>query len=177
MWWNLSEHLFQLFFMVTIVLGSQAISRRAQRERVHDEARRLRVALSINLKALRNLYQDNSDSLRGGRLPLISSRNHINLLRTQLARLTSLDSPEIEAVMTANIAAERAETGMAIAGKKVEGVAFTIPADAAARAILMTTLRETCSALAAAEDLLNPPAMPGREALSAVPSVRGLAAA
>src|SRR5208283_2365372 len=102
------------------------------------------------------LYEDNLTSLSGGERPLISGRNQINLLRTQLGRLTSLEPPEIEAVMAASIAAERAETEMAIAGRKVDGVAFWIPKKNEAQVIIESTLREVCSMLGAAEELLNP---------------------
>jgi len=147
--------------MAAIILSSQRSARRAQSraqtERVRDEARRLRSALTISLPALRKLYEDNLGILSGGKLPLISGRNLINLLRTQLGRLTSLDPREIQAVMAASIAAERVETDMAIAGKKIGDVAFTISENNVARGILTLKLRAACSMLGAAEELLSPP--------------------
>lgn len=158
---SLSEHVVQLSFMAMIIWGAQAFARRAHSGRVKREARRLRSALHIGLSALRKLYQDSLADLSGGERPLISGRNQINLLRTQLGRLTSLDPPEVEAVMTACIAAEGAETAMAIAGRKVGGVAYWIPRkNDAAREIIESTLRDVCCTLRTAEELLNPYAMP-----------------
>ncbi len=115
--WSLSEHLVQFSFMAAIIWGAQAFARRAHHGRASREARRLRIALGIGLSALRELYEADLASLSGGERPLISGRNQINLLRTQLGRLTSLEPPEVEAVMSASIAVERAETEMAIAGQ------------------------------------------------------------
>jgi hypothetical protein len=176
MWWTVSEHLFQFCLLVTIILSSQAMSRRAQSDRLRSDGSRLRVALTIGLQSLRKLYEDNVDILSGGELPLISGRNQINLLRTQLGRLTTLHAPEIEAVMSANIAVERVETEMAIAGRKIEGVAFAIPAKDEARANLLLMLRETCSMLAAAEDLLKSDEIPGRQVTSTLPPFQKSAA-
>jgi hypothetical protein len=144
--------------------------------RALDEIRRLRVALAIVLAALRELYEDDLAMLARGELALISGRNRINLLRTQLTRLTSLETPEVEALMAACVAAERVETDMAIYGRKIGGVAYTIFAGDEARPILESALRESCAALLAAEQLLRPPgaprlekssdAMPGREAVA-----------
>src|SRR5665213_2864064 len=136
MLWTTFERFFQFFFMAAVILGSHALSRRTHRDRVHREARRLRSALTISLPALRILYEGNLSILAGGERLLISGRNQINLLRTQLGRLTSLDPPEIEAIMAASIAAERAETEMAIADRKVGGVAFTISGNSEAKTIL-----------------------------------------
>jgi hypothetical protein len=158
MLWTAFEHFSQLFFMAAIILGSHALSRRTHRERVHHDARRLRSALTISLPALRKLYEDNLSILSSGERLLISGRNQINLLRTQLGRLTSLDPPEIEAVMAASIAAERAETAMAMAmvDKKVSGVAFVISGNLEAKRILESSLRDVCSMLESAEELLDP---------------------
>lgn len=156
MLWTAFEHFSQLFFMAAIILGSHALSRRTHRERVQHDSRRLRSALTISLPALRKLYEDNLSILSGGERLLISGRNQINLLRTQLGRLTSLDPPEIEAVMAASIAAERAETAMAMVDKKVSGVAFIISGNLEAKKILESSLRDVCSMLESAEELLDP---------------------
>jgi hypothetical protein len=170
--WTAFEHFSQIFFMAAIILGSHALSRRTHRERVHHDARRLRSALTISLPALRKLYEDNLSILSGGERLLISGRNQINLLRTQLGRLTSLDPPEIEAVMAASIAAERAETAMGIADRKIGGVACIISGNHEAKKILESTLREVCSMLETAEELLNPHGTPRQEKPSAVPPTR-----
>lgn len=171
--WSLSEHFVQLSFMAAIIWGAQALARRAHHGRVSHEARRLRTALGIGLSALRELYEDNLVRLSGGERPLISGRNQITLLRTQLGRLTSLEPAEIEAVMAASIAVERAETEMAIAGEKVGGVAYSIPEKNEAKEIIESTLREVCARLGTAEDLMSPIAMPGGERASdASPSLK-----
>ncbi len=159
--WSLSDHLIQLACMAMIVWGAQAFTRRAHRGRASREARRLRSALNIGLSALHKLYQDNLAELSGGERPLISGRNQLNLLRTQLGRLTSLEPPEVEAVMAASIAAERAETEMAIAGAKVGGVAFRIPKkNAEVRAIVESALNDVSSALRSAQEILSSDGMP-----------------
>jgi hypothetical protein len=170
MWSTTFEHFFQLFCMATIILGSRAFSMRAQGDRLRGDAQRLRSALTINLQALRKHYQENLSILSGGELPLISGRNQINLLRTQLGRLTSLDPPEIEAVMTASVAAEMAETEMAKTGTRNGGIAFTIPEIREARTLLASTLRDACSALQIAEELVHPKDMKHCENLSDEPS-------
>ena len=68
----------------------------------------------------------------------------------------SLDPPEIEAVMAASIAAERAETAMAMVDKKVSSVAFIISGNLEAKRILESSLRDVCSMLESAEELLDP---------------------
>jgi hypothetical protein len=171
--WSVSEHFVQLSFMAAIIWGAQAFARRAHHGRVSREARRLRSALGISLSALRKLYEDNLASLSDGERPLISGRNQINLLRIQLGRLTSLEPPEIEAVMAASIAVETAETEMAIAGRKVGGVAFWIPKKNEVKGIIESTLREVCSMLRTAEELLNPNAIPSGERTAEVsPSLK-----
>jgi len=139
MWWTVCEHLFQFCLMGTIILSSQAMARRAHNDRLRGDVSRLRVALSISLQALRKLYEDNLAILCSGEFPLISGRNQITLLRTQLG------------------------TEIAIAGRKFEGVAFAIPSKDAARGNLLSMLRETCSRLAIAEDLLKPDEILGRQ--------------
>jgi hypothetical protein len=170
--WSVSEHFIQLSFMAVIIWGAQAFARRAQEGRVSREARRRRSALNISLSALRRLYEDNLANLSGGERPLLSGRNQINLLRTQLGRLTSLEPPEIEAVMAACIATERAEMEMAIAGRKVADVAYWIPEEDEAKAIVESTLRQVCSMLGTAEELLNPNGLPRSERASDVPPNR-----
>ncbi len=172
MLWTAFEHFSQLFFMAAIILGSHTLSRRTHRERVRHDARRLRSALTVSLPSLRKLYEDNLSILSGGEHLLISGRNQINLLRTQLGRLTCLDPPEIEAVMAASIAAERAETAMAIVDRKVAGVAFIISGNLEAKKILESSLREACSMLESAEELLNPHGTLRHEKPFAVPPTR-----
>ena len=155
--WSTSEHLVQLSFMAMIIWGAQAFARRAHSGRVSREARRLRSALHIGLSALRKLYQDNLADLSGGERPLISGRNQINLLRTQLGRLTSLDPPEVEAVMAAMHCGrrERRRKWQSPAEKsEVLHSGFPRKNDAA-KEIIESTLREVCSTLRTAEELLN----------------------
>lgn len=170
--WSTSEHFVQLSFMAVIIWGAQALARRAHSERVSRETRRLRCALHIGLSALHKLYRDNLANLYGGERPLISGRNQINLLRTQLGRLTSLEPPEVEAVMAASIAAERAETEMTIAGRKVGGVAFWIPGKDEAKGIIESALREVCSTLRTAEEILISNAAARAERASETPPNR-----
>ena len=58
--------------------------------------------------------------------------------------------------MAASIAAERAETALGIIDKKVGGVAYIISGSCEAKKILESSLREACSMLEAAEELLHP---------------------
>jgi hypothetical protein len=171
--WSTSDNLIHLSFMAVIIWGAQAFARRAHSGRASREARRLRIALRVGLGALRKLYQDNVAHLSSGERPLNSGRNQINLLRTQLGRLASLEPPEVEAVMAACVAAEGAETEMAIAGRKVGGVAYWIPGkDDAARAIVESALQQVCSALQRAEELLSSSAVPRGEIASEVSPTR-----
>jgi hypothetical protein len=142
--------------MAVLMVGSQAFARRVQDERLRGEARRLRSALIISLKAIRILYRGNLGVLVGGGSPLISGRNQLNLFRLHFGRLISLDQPEIEAVLAASIAAERVETAMAIAGKTVGGVAFTVPEGDESRGMLESALMQACSMLETAEGLMTP---------------------
>ncbi len=168
--WSLSEHLVQFSFMAAIIWGAQAFARRAHHGRASHEAQRLRTTIGISLSALRKLYEDDLASLSGGERPLISGRSQISLLRTQLGRLTSLEPPEVEAVMRAGVAMESAETEMTIAGQKVGGVAYSIPQKDEAGELVGSTLREACSMLRSAEELLIPNAMQGGGAAAAVPA-------
>jgi hypothetical protein len=155
MWSTTFEHLFQLCGMAAILWGSRAFSVRTQGERTRREGQRLRMALAISLQALHNHYENNLRISSGGKMSLSSGRNQINLLRTQLGRLTLLDTPEVEAVMAASVAAEVAETQMIRSGSRSGGSAFTIPEGPVARTLPRSTLRDACSALQAAEELLN----------------------
>ena len=154
--WTNSEPFFQLAFMVAVILSAQAFSRRAQSKRLVTEARRLRAALAMILSALREVYEDDLATLSVGERPLISGRNQINLLRSQLTRLTSLDAPEVEAVMAASIAAERVEMHLGVSGKKIGGIAVTIPSGHQAKRALESSLRKASTALLTAEMLLRP---------------------
>ncbi|MGA2190033.1 MAG: hypothetical protein ABSH33_16005 [Steroidobacteraceae bacterium] len=141
--------------MAMIIFGAQGFSRRAQRERTRLEAQRLRSALGVGLRALRNLHEDNLRVLAGARPPLMSGRHQMGLLRTQLGRLIVLDQPEIEAVLTASIAAEAAEAMMAVSGKPLAGVAFSAPKGDEDVGILQSSLERACAMLEAAETLLT----------------------
>jgi len=156
MWSVVWEHFSPVFFMAFVVLGSQAFTRRAQHARSRGEARRLRTALIVGLGALRKLHEDNLRVLAGGAAPLMSGRHQINLVRPHLARLTSLEETEIDAVMSAIIAAEKAESAMAIGGKAVGGVAFSVPEGDVARARLRSAFTETCLRLETAEGSMCP---------------------
>lgn len=149
------EHFGQVCCMALIIFGAQALARRSQRKRVHAEAQRLRGALTLMLSALRNIHEDNLRVLSGAKPPLMSGRNQMVLLRTQLARLLVLNQAEIEAVLAANIAAEAAEAIMAVCGKVVAGVAYTVPKDDEEVTMLRSSLLRACSILRAAESLLN----------------------
>lgn len=148
------EHLCPLFTMGVIVFGSQALARRFQNDRQRDESQRLRSALTISLTALRKLYESNLGVLAGQKPPLISGRTQIVLLRLHFGRLMSLDQPEIESLWAASIAVEELETAMAVAGKTVGGVAFTLPEAHEAREALKSALMQACSRLETAESLM-----------------------
>jgi hypothetical protein len=153
---TISEHFGPIFFMVAVMVGSQVFARRVQQKRLRDEVWRLRSALTVSIKALRRLYEGNLRVLAGGGPPLISGRNQIILFRIHFGRLISLDQCEIEAVLDASLAAERVETAMAIAGKIVGGVAFTVPEGDEARGMLESALMQACSMLATAEEVMTP---------------------
>lgn len=174
MWSTAFEHFFQLCGMAAILWGSRVFSHRTQGDRLRVEGERLRRALTISLQALHKHYEDNLAGICREKLPLSSGRNQINLLRTQLGRLTLLDPPEIEAVMVASVAAEVAETEMARSGSRIGSVAFAVPETVEMRTLLRSTLRDACSALQAAEVLLNPREMTQLENKSDLPPVRTL---
>jgi hypothetical protein len=146
--------------MAALVAGTQALTRRAQSERLRGEAHRLRRALVMSLQALRALHEGNLRGLAAGKSPLASGRHQITLLRIHLGRLMSLDEAEIEAVMAASIAAERVETAMSIAGKPAGGLAFTLPVEDDGKEAVRSALRETCSMFKLAECLLVSSGMP-----------------
>jgi cytochrome c biogenesis factor len=153
--WSITEHFFQVFLMAAVLLCSQTLARFTQNKRMRHEAKRLRSALTISLSALSEHYRKNLDLLSDSELTLISGRHQISLMRIQLGRITSLDEPEVEAVMAACTATERAEIGMEIAGKKMGSVAVVITAKGSARSTLISTLRETCDSLNAAINVLG----------------------
>lgn len=168
--WTASDHIFQLGIMLTVILGAQALARRATRKRLRAEARRVRIALAVGLEALRKVHEDNLGLLTADGQPLLSGRNQIHLLRAQLGRLAILEDVEVEAVMTACVAAERAETEIAVTSRKTGAVGITLlPDNPAARQRLAPMLQETCSSLLAAEQLLRPGAPPGDAALAPTP--------
>lgn len=171
MWSTAFEHFFQLCGMAAILLSARAFSLRTQDHRMRADGQRLRRALTISIQALRNHYEDNLRVFSHGKLPLTSGRNQINLLRTQLGRLMLLDPPEIEAVMVASVAAEVVETEMTRSGSRIGGVAFAGPERVEMRTLLGSTLRDACSALQAAEALLNPSEMTQCEPKSDLPPV------
>ena len=153
--WTATDHFFQLVLMLTVVLSAQAFGRRANNRRLLREAQHLRVALAIAIAALRKLYEANLTIVASAGNSLLSGRNQITLLRSQLGRLISLDMHEVEAVMRACCAAERVETEMAGSSKKAGGVHHPVaPDNDAERQILESTLRETCALLLDAEQLL-----------------------
>lgn len=158
--WTLTEHVGPLCFMAALMAGTQALTRRAQSERLRREAHRLRCALIISLQALRGLHEGNLRGLAAGKSPLASGRHQIALLRVHLGRLISLDEAEIEAVVRASIAAEGVETALSIAGKPAGGAAFTLPIEADGIETVRSALREACSMLEIAECLLVSSGMP-----------------
>lgn len=140
---------------LVLILGSQALTRRAQRKRWRNEARGLRTSLSVNLQALHAHYSTNLSALAERESALPPARQQINLLRTQLGRLASLQQSEVRAVMTACVALEDAEAALAAARK---GQAGTIRANARQnekRAMAASVLQETCAVLQTADDLLR----------------------
>lgn len=177
---SLCERLSQFLFLAAIIFSSQAMARRAQDRRVRRELRRVRVVLRAGLRALHELYSDNLGTMASGETLLLSGRNQIALLRIHFGRLVSLeDEAQIEAVLAANIAMEAAEAAMAVAGKPMGAVGFTLPeADGAAEAVKLALLRAS-AALATAEALLAPSerrAAPARAEPAAMVGLRTVAA-
>ncbi len=157
--WNAVDHFSPFYLMAVLIIGAHVFRHLIGYGRLRSDARRLRAALSTNLRALRILYEDNLGVIAAGGPRLISGRHQIGLLRLHLGRLISLDESEIEAVLTASIAMEQAETAMAIAGKAVAGVAFMVPEEDVARSKIESALLQVCSKLEAAEHLLTSSAM------------------
>ncbi|MGH8337110.1 MAG: hypothetical protein ACRETL_09905 [Gammaproteobacteria bacterium] len=156
MYWSPMEHLFQVCLMGVLIFGAQAFARRIQSARSRNETHGLRGGLAVSLKALRNLYSDNLNALVSGKSLLLSGRQQINLLRILLGRLLRLERIEVEAVISACIAAETAEAAMAVVGKQMGGVSFAIPEPEDERVIVESTLLRSCSMLDAAMHLLDP---------------------
>src|SRR5580698_1297319 len=92
---SVCERFSQFILMAAMILGNQAIARRAQNHRVRGEVRRVRYLLRGGMRALRDLYDDNLRLLANGDGLLLSGRSQITLLRIHLGRLTSLDEAEI----------------------------------------------------------------------------------
>jgi hypothetical protein len=151
---TLWEHFGPVFLLLLLV--SQALNRRAQRIRWRNEVRSLRTSLRLGLHSLRTLYASNLTALAAGKPWLMSGRQQINLLRTQLSRLHSLDQPEIEAVMSACIEMELAESKLAICGKGIAGVSFSAPKAAEETKALETLLLQTCARIETAVDVMTP---------------------
>src|SRR5580700_7888536 len=112
MLWTVLEHFGPICMMVAIIGSNKAFAHRAHERRSRGEAQKLRGALIISVRALGKLYRDNLDTLAGSGPALLAGRNQINLLRVQLSRLLCLEQAEIEALWTASIAAEAAESAM-----------------------------------------------------------------
>jgi hypothetical protein len=159
MLWTLAEHFGQICMMAVLIVGTQAFTRRAHAGRLRGEAQRVRCALIISLQALRKRYEENLGVLGGSRLPVIAGRNQINLLRVQFSRLMCLDQAEIEALWTASVAAEDAETAMAVVGKPVGGAAFVVPEQDDKKEMLQSALMRACARLETAEGLMAPTAV------------------
>ena len=169
---GIGERLIQFGIMAMVIMGSQAIGRRAQDRRARREADRIRAGLRLSLRALRELYDGNLTILAARSGPLLSGRHQIHLLRIQLGRLVALEQAEIEAVLAASIAMEAAEAAMAVAGRAAAaGAAFVLPPKPGVGEPLKLPLLRACSALELAEARLAPPAVEPEEA----PAVAGTA--
>jgi hypothetical protein len=160
---SIGERFSQFILMAAMILGNQAIARRAQNHRVREEGRRIRYLLRGSMRALRDLYDDNLRLLASGDGLLLSGRSQITLLRIHFGRLVSLNEAEIEAMLTASIAMEVAETAMAVAGKPMGGVAVTLPREGGAAESVKLPLLRALAALETAEALLAPGGPPARQ--------------
>jgi hypothetical protein len=158
------ERFSQFIFMAAMILGNQAISRRAQDRRVRGEVQRIRYLLRGVLRALHDLYDDNLRLLANGDRLLLSGRNQIALLRIHFGRLVSLNEAEIEAVLAASIAMEVAETAMVVAGKPMGGVAITLPPEGGVAEAVKLPLLRALAALETAQALLAPAGPPAGQA-------------
>jgi hypothetical protein len=137
-----------------LILGSQALNRRAQRIRWRNEVRSLRAGLKVGLHSLRDLYGENLHAVAHSKRTLVSGRHQLNLMRTQLGRLPSLTELEAETVMVACIAAERAESILEAARKTLASTDVVIHRRDEKRANAESAFRGACAALEAAETLL-----------------------
>ena len=137
-----------------LILGSQALNRRAQRIRWRNEVRSLRAGLKVGLHALHCLYGENLHAVAGSKRTLVSGRHQLNLLRTQLGRLPSLKELEAETVMLACSAAERAESMLEAARKTLAPADVAIHRRDEKRAMAESAFQAACAALAAAEAML-----------------------
>jgi hypothetical protein len=142
--------------MAVIIFGAQAISRHAHHKRLRAETQRLRSVLTLGLSALQRTYEDDMELLPHRPRRLVSGRHQMNLLRSQMGRMTNLETPETEAVMRACIAAERVETFLEIAGKQMGKVAVPIPQRNELKASLKTTMVEAIAQIRLAVDVLDP---------------------
>ncbi|HVN64655.1 MAG TPA: hypothetical protein VMT58_08445 [Candidatus Binataceae bacterium] len=137
-----------------LILGSQALNRRAQRIRWRNEVRSLRASLKVGLHSLRDLYGENLHAVAHSKRSLMSGRQQLNLLRTQLGRLPSLKEREAETVMLACIAAERAESVLEAARKSLAPADVVIQRRDEKRAMAESAYQAACAALESAETLL-----------------------
>jgi hypothetical protein len=137
-----------------LILGSQALNRRAQRIRWRNEVRSLRAGLKVGLHSLRDLYGENLHAVARSKRTLVSGRQQLNLLRTQLGRLPSLKELEAETVMLACVAAERAESMLEAARKSLAPADVVIHRRDEKRAMAESAFQAACAALEAAETLL-----------------------
>ena len=140
---------------LVLILGSQALNRRAQRIRWRNEVRSLRTGLRVSLHSLRTLYSETLQAVVHSQRTFPSGRHQINLLRTQLGRLPSLKESEAEAVMLACIAVERAETMLGAAGKAMGPASVVVHRREEKRATAESALRAAISMLESAEALLS----------------------
>ena len=162
------HYLAQFVFMALLINGSQALARRAQDRRGQREAARIRAILRASFGALLEIYDSNRRSLAAGERTLLSGRQQIQVLRIYLGRLAALeDAAEIDAALSASFAMEAAEAAIAAAGKPVNGVAFMLPEDGNAADTVDPMLRQACTTLEAAVELLDPgPPRPADERAS-----------
>ena len=150
-----------------LILGSQALNRRAHRIRWRNEVRSLRVGLKVGLHSLHDLYEENLHSVARSKRTLVSGRHQLNLLRTQLGRLPSLNELEAETVMLACIAAERAESFLEAARKTLSPGDVVVHRRDEKRAMAESAFQAACTALEAAETLLAASDTKGKKSTTA----------
>jgi hypothetical protein len=156
MFWTMSERLAPICLMALVLVLSRLMAQRGHRQRLRTEAQRLRRALHVGLQGLRHLYEGNLGMLESGERRLISGRNQIGLFRSQMGRLVCLEEVEVDAVMMACIAAELAESAMAVAGRSVAGATFVLLGPLKQKEALVAALSQACSSIRSAEDVLLP---------------------